>query len=151
MISLWIVDLVRLENLRADTEEFSPPQPHLPFKGPYVLYAELWESKIPVQGPCFQSLIVASPIFSFVFSPSSLELISPAPAQGGALALRMGEPLLSPLALFLREWRLLSSPSTLQGLSHPAHPPGCRQGRDRDKLAGAGPPTELRELICLVP
>lgn len=117
------MDLVRLESPRADTGAFSLLQPHLPFKGPYIVYAEVEESKIPLQGHCFQSLMVASHIFNIISSPNSLELISPAPAQGGALALRMGEPLLSPLALVLKEWILLSSLSTLQEAVTSCPPP----------------------------
>lgn len=81
---------------------------------------------------------MASHIFSIRPSPNSLELISPAPAKGGALALRMGEPLLSPLALVLREWMLLNSPSSLQEVvtSCPS-PSGGKEGAEivRQELA----------------
>lgn len=81
---------------------------------------------------------MASHVFSIRPSPNSLELISPAPAQGGALALRMGEPLLSPLALVLREWMLLSSPSSLQEAVTSCPPPsGGKEGAElgRQELA----------------
>lgn len=77
-----------------------------------------------------------SHVFSIRPSTSTLELISPAPAQGGALALRMGEPLLSPLALVLREWMLLSSLSSLQEAVTSCSPPSG--GKERAGLGWQG-------------
>lgn len=45
---LWIVDVVRLKILKADTGGWGSSCPTPLFKGPYVLNADLGEPKIPV-------------------------------------------------------------------------------------------------------
>lgn len=66
--------------------------------------------------------------FCIIPFPNCLGLIPLAPAQGSALALRMGEPLLSPQALVLGRWMLLSSLFTLQGVVTPCPLPTAQVG-----------------------
>lgn len=83
--------------------------------------------------------------------PNSLGLIPLAPAQGNALALRMGEPLFSPQALVLGRWMLLSSLFTLQGAVTPCLLPTLEAEKGLSRAGKGGPPTELKAWICLVP
>lgn len=87
--------------------------------------------------------------FCIIPSPASLGLIPRAPAQGSALALRMGETLLSPQALVFGSWMLLSSRFTLQEAVTPCPLPtleaekGLRwagRGQSPNRAEGLGPP-----------
>lgn len=99
------------------------------------------------------SLSVVTVTFFFFVSyllPNSLGLIPLAPAQGSALALRMGEPLPSPQALVLGRWMMLSSLFTLQGPVTPCPLPTAQfRGREEAEVGWQGWPPDRAEGLDL--